>query len=830
MRAIICPVPHMKTRYSLLARIVLCCWLCLHGLNGQSQTGSHDNALEVSGANANQLLLAPWFQVLEDRQQTFTIEQVRSMGAHFQPSPAGAQGRELHFGFTRSAWWLRLHLKNTSELDIDKMVEIKWAHLERIEVWQSAADGSLQLQRAGNAVAFSDWPYPHRFPVFPLRVGAYGEQILYFRIAGPDRMEIPATLWSPGDFHSHELSDYMLQAGFFGLALALIVFNLLLFLTLRSLSYLWYVCYSLCVTATIASHTGLANEWINAGAGHWITLSTQTGLSLSAVGLLVFMRRMLGTRQLVPALDRLLVGMIVIHLTLPLLLMLSFYHAIMLAMVCDASAALLVFYTSCVCAWRRQRNAGFFVGSLAMIVISLVPYSIHSFNLIPASFFTDDGLQLGAAIQMLVLAYALLDQYYVMRREKAQAQATTWQARQNLVENLRSSGHLLEQRVVQRTTELSENNRALSTTHQQLQTTLQAAQASRLQAEQAEQQAARSLEELRQAQQQLVQSEKMAALGQLIAGVAHEINTPIGAIKSSGHNIADNLAQGVQGMAELFQSLDADKLPLFIKLIDYANSTPPMRSTREERALVQQTSALLEQAGVKTPRHHAAILVQMHAHASYQAFLPLLQGHEGRRILDCAHQIANIIGSANNINLAVERVGKIIFALKSFSQFDPSSEMETCKLEDGLETVLRIYQSQIGKKVHLVRHYQEIAPLLCFPDQLNQVWTNLIHNALQAMHYQGTITLEISCYREDDRDYARVGISDNGPGIPDAIRSKIFDAFFTTKPPGEGTGLGLDIVKKIIEQHHGKIEVQSPAGSGTSFIVSLPYPVAAGPA
>ena len=180
--------------------------------------------------------------------------------------------------------------------------------------------------------------------------------------------------------------------------------------------------------------------------------------------------------------------------------------------------------------------------------------------------------------------------------------------------------------------------------------------------------------------------------------------------------------------------------------------------------------------------------------------------------------IATITTNADNINTAVDRVAKIIFALKSFSRIGSDQAWIEADLRDGLETVLTIYQNQIKQGTELVRNYEAVPPILCLPDELNQVWTNLIHNALQAMNHTGTLTLSL----KHVGDNAVVLISDTGCGIPEEIRSKIFDAFFTTKAAGEGSGLGLDIVRKIIEKHGGKIDIDSEVGRGTTFSVSLP--------
>jgi signal transduction histidine kinase len=144
--------------------------------------------------------------------------------------------------------------------------------------------------------------------------------------------------------------------------------------------------------------------------------------------------------------------------------------------------------------------------------------------------------------------------------------------------------------------------------------------------------------------------------------------------------------------------------------------------------------------------------------------------------------------------------------------------MQPYDLREGLETVLTLYHSQIKQGTELVREFAAIGKVLCRPDELAQVWTNLIHNALHAMNHGGTLTLRLARIGNE----ARVTVGDTGCGIDEAIRSRIFDAFFTTWPIGEGSGLGLDIVRKIIAKHHGRIEVQSEVGVGTAFSVFLP--------
>jgi len=327
-----------------------------------------------------------------------------------------------------------------------------------------------------------------------------------------------------------------------------------------------------------------------------------------------------------------------------------------------------------------------------------------------------------------------------------------------------------------------------------------------------------TLENLQSAQSQLIQSEKLATLGQIVANVAHEINTPIGAVKSSGESIAVAVGYVLAGFPAMLLSLDEVTRDIFFALVAEHRQSLPALSTREERQLQRAMSTTLAEAGIAEPQQKADLLLAMRVRVEPLRFAVVLSHPRAMEILGMANQIGTIIGGTENINLAVERVAKIIFALKSFTHANHTGEVQRVDLKTGLETVLTIYGNQIKQGVEVTRIYGETPLVECLPDELNQVWTNLIHNALQAMQNSGTLTVKLAA---QDGGVV-VSIADNGPGIPEDIRGRIFDPFFTTKPVGEGSGLGLDIVRKIVDKHHGRLELHSEVGVGTTFSVWLP--------
>ncbi len=288
--------------------------------------------------------------------------------------------------------------------------------------------------------------------------------------------------------------------------------------------------------------------------------------------------------------------------------------------------------------------------------------------------------------------------------------------------------------------------------------------------------------DLKLAQDELVQSEKMAALGQLVAGVAHEINNPIGAILSSIESISGFFRSKFFSILETMKDMNSLEFEIFRKIIlEFLEKTPDFLTSKEKRQLRKETAAYLESKGFADSYTLADYITDIRLEGRIEEIYPLIQSGNPDR-LKKLYEIFSMLRGINNIQISASKTAKIVYALKSYSHQSHSGEKVRINIIDSIETVITLYQNYLKQGVELIREYSEGIPeILCHPDEMSQIWTNLLQNAVQAMKYKGTLKIKVLY----ESGWIKIVFIDSGAGISEEIQERIFQPFFTTKPPGE---------------------------------------------
>lgn len=298
---------------------------------------------------------------------------------------------------------------------------------------------------------------------------------------------------------------------------------------------------------------------------------------------------------------------------------------------------------------------------------------------------------------------------------------------------LRQMNEKLEEKVRERTAEVLRQKRALQET----------------------------LENLKETQSKLIESEKMASLGLLTAGIAHEINNPVNYIFAG----IDSLKEDLEDVYEVIRNYDQ---------ITAQNVNETLAEVKRVKGKVAFDDLLVE-----------------------------------------------VDELTNSIKRGAERTAEIVKGLRVFSHLDVDVP-KTVNIHENLETTLVMLRSQYKNRIRIVKSYSDLPLIECYPNKLNQVFMNILINAIQSIAAEGVIWITTKLWENQHPPMASIEIRDTGHGMSDEIRSKIFDPFFTTKDVGEGTGLGLSISFSIIEKHRGGISVRSKPGQGSTFTIKTP--------
>jgi diguanylate cyclase (GGDEF)-like protein len=444
-----------------IRRFRLLPWLVLGMLLLSSQAWASVRYLDAAQIEQTPKPLTTSVGVLEDTSRTLTFDNVRSAEMRDRFRYESVESSSFALGFTRSAYWFRLDVGNSSDQPLTRLLVVDNPRISLVDAYVPDGQGGYRAWLTGADRPQSGKAYDNRNFVFPLHLPARSQQSVYLRVESSIGLLVPLQLWTVEGFKAYEREDYMARAGYMGIAIAMILFNLMLFIALRERIYLLYVTFVLCAVCALTIKNGMAPDWTLFGLPLNSNVAYYSGASLALSGLLLFMRSMLQTARLLPRVDRGLLALVALYLISPLIYAVALPQVSRAAVLVNLLTALVMMAVGLGCALKRQRSAYFFLAAFGLLILGGATTTLRALGILPTNAFTEDGLQIGSSLEMLLLAFALADRINVMRQEKLQAQARLLQTREQLVKTLQQSERELEQRVAERTQELQVLNSRL---------------------------------------------------------------------------------------------------------------------------------------------------------------------------------------------------------------------------------------------------------------------------------------------------------------------------------------------------------------------------------
>lgn len=409
--------------------------------------------------------LAPHVTVLEDVEGRMGLPEAMARAGEFRAVPVKGDAA-INFGYSASAWWLRVALDPAPEAPRDWLLEVAFPTLDSVEFF--GPDG--QRLAAGDRVPFAARPVPHRNFVFPVRLAAEEKGVLWLRVVSEGTLTVPLRLWQPEAFRVESQRSYAVLSIYYGMLLALALYNLLLWFSLRDTNYLTYVAFAACMAVGQLSLNGLGNEFIWPDWPAWGNVAFPVGFAATGLFGALFTRGFLETQRKVPRLDAAVVGLSVLFTLCMLLPLLAPYRLVAIVTSLTGVTFAFVAVLAGIRCWRLgHAGARTFLVAWSLLLCGVAVVGLRNLNLLPTTFVTFYAMQIGSALEMLLLSFALAARINGLRQATAQAQAEALGAKQQMVDALQRSEADLAQRVALRTEELESANARLRENERQLQ-------------------------------------------------------------------------------------------------------------------------------------------------------------------------------------------------------------------------------------------------------------------------------------------------------------------------------------------------------------------------
>ncbi len=396
--------------------------------------------------------LARLVQVLEDPDRTLTLDEVRSRASAFRFAPATGAA-DFNFGYTDSAYWLRFAL--AASADVDLRLEVAFPSLDEVEFHAPQPDGTYTSVVTGDLRPLASRVVTHRHFVFPIELEAGQEATYYLRVASQGSLTVPLTLWPAEAFHDRDRPAHMALAAYFGMLLALALYNLFIWFSLRDPSYLAYVAFALAMALGQASLTGIGNAYLWTNWIAWGHVALPAGFAATGFFGSLFTRRFLATPARAPLLDRVIVAHMAAFGFAILLAPFAYRWAAITTSVAAASCAVTMIAAGIVCLRRGYVGARYFLIAWTLLAAGALVMGLRNLGALPSNFITLHALQIGSACEMLLLSLALAHRIAVLTADQERLQ------RDALAVARRAEAEL-ESKVATRTAELADANRRLA--------------------------------------------------------------------------------------------------------------------------------------------------------------------------------------------------------------------------------------------------------------------------------------------------------------------------------------------------------------------------------
>ncbi|MBY5951004.1 sensor histidine kinase [Algoriphagus marincola] len=634
-----------------------------------------------------------------------------------------------NFGINNDVIWLKYQVENQGE-NLEKYLYINNPSLDSLELFVVQDGKVLDSYLGGRLVDFDSKSIPSKSIIFKVDIPNEGHVDLYLKVNSVNKKIITSSVASR-EFLERLINRENIFFGIFtGVIVGLFFYNLFLFFSVRDKLYLIYVIHTVLVWFAQSSILGYTQEilWPN-----FIWMNLRAGVIFSSLVSIVgiwFLRVFLSTDKFVPKLDR---GFYFIYLVYAFILVNAFFFSITVSyqtlLVTQSIVVIFVLLVAFSILKLGYRPARYYLLAWSVFMLGIFLFVLSEMGIIPTNDLTAYIMPLGSALEVVLLSFALADKINILKKEKEEEQAERLKVLKQNEELVREQNTLLEEKVRVRTDELEQ-----------------------------------ALRNLQNTQSQLVSQEKMASLGQLTAGIAHEINNPINFVSS-------NITPLKRDIKDIMEVID------FYRTTGQSEFAPESKKKAADLEEELELDYVLEEVD------------------------QLLKGMEE----------------------GAKRTVEIVKGLRLFSRVD-EQDVKKVDLHDGINSTIILLNSSIPGKIRIVRDFGELPMVECLAGKINQVFMNIINNAVHALsdHIDTIKDPKIEIRTRSLGDSVVVEIEDNGPGMPEHVKERIFEPFFTTKSVGRGTGLGLSIVYSIIENHKGTMEVNTEVGLGTTFIITLP--------